>query len=603
VRVIVQDISVTFVDYVTDSVRGRLPDPIGAELLPQFFVTIELMSRDALGSMRGSRNSRSGAAFAVHSSEAERLKSLLEYDILDTPPDPAFDEIVRVAAQVTGAPYAYLGFVDANRLWFKSRLGIATPELPRAQTACQFTILDSDPLLIPDAASDARLPVTGVHLGRNLHCRSYLGAPLQAMGGAVGTLAVLSPLPNAFTEEHASILGVLARQVVTRLEYAIHARIQDRAIRSRQRIERALTVERNFVSAVLDTMSALVLVLDTAGRIVRFNRACEESSGYTFAELAGRAFPSELFVPEERSQALELLHQARQGSLRRPRELQWLARDGSRRSIEWTTTTLTDGIGEITFIIMTGVDMTERRRLDRMKDEFISTVSHELRTPLTSLRAALGLIGGGVLESRPDKEKQMMDVALGNCERLVRLVNDILDFERMGAGRLTMQFQEAGAAELLERATVLLRPNAEKREIVLRSESLPIRLWVDQDRILQTLGNLVGNAIKFSPQGSEVVLRARRLNATEALLSVEDQGRGIPPEKLDLIFERFQQVDASDSRDMGGAGLGLAICRNIVRQHGGRIWAESVVGKGSTFCFTLPTALQRNTVPEEALQS
>jgi PAS domain S-box-containing protein len=558
------------------------------------------MSSDALDSVRSSRRNTAGGTAAAQRNEAERLKSLIEYDILDTPPDPAFDEIVRVAAQVTGAPYAYLGFVDANRLWFKSRVGIPAAELPRAQAACQFTILNAEPLLIPDAAGDSRLPVTGVPLGRNLHCRSYLGTPLMAHGGAVGTLAVLSPLPNAFTEEHASILGVLARQVITRLEYAIHTRAQERAIRSRQRIERALTVERNFVSAVLDTMSALVLVLDTAGRIVRFNRACEESSGYTFAELAGRAFPSELFVPEERSQAIELLQQARQGTLRRPRELQWLSRDGSRRSIEWTTTTLADGIGDISFIIMTGVDITERRRFDRMKDEFISTVSHELRTPLTSLHAALGLLGGGVLESRPEKGRQMMDVALGNCERLVRLVNDILDFERMGAGRLPMQFQEASAHELLERATELLRPSAEKREIALRTEGLPIQLWIDQDRILQTLGNLVGNAIKFSPAGSEVVLRAWRFNATEALISVQDHGRGIPQEKLDLIFERFQQVDASDSRDMGGAGLGLAICRNIVRQHGGRIWAESAVGKGSTFYFTVPTALRRNANPEPA---
>jgi PAS domain S-box-containing protein len=559
------------------------------------------MSPDALGSVRGSPNGRAGAARVAQRSEAERLKSLLEYDILDTPPDPSFDEMVRVAAQVTGAPYAYLGFMDANRLWFKSRVGIPAAELPREQTVCQFTVLESEPLLISDAASDSRLTLTGVPRGLNLHCRSYLGAPLMAQGGAVGTLAVLSPLPNSFTEEHASILGVLARQVVTRLEYVIHARMQDRAIRSRQRIERALTVERNFVSAVLDTMSALVLVLDTAGRIVRFNRACEEISGYTFAELAGRAFPTELFLPEDRSQALELLHQARQGTQRRPRELQWLARDGSPRSIEWTTTTLTDGIGEITFIIMTGLDVTERRRLDRMKDEFISTVSHELRTPLTSLRAALGLIDGGVLDARPDKSKQMMDVAQGNCERLVRLVNDILDFERMGAGRLTLQFQETNAPDLLKRAADLLRPNAEKREITLRTEGLPLCLWIDQDRILQTLGNLVGNAIKFSPQGSEVVLRARRLNATEALLSVQDPGRGIPPEKLDLIFERFQQVDASDSRVMGGAGLGLAICRNIVRQHGCRIWAESVVGQGSTFYFTVPTALRRTTAPEEVL--
>jgi PAS domain S-box-containing protein len=533
-----------------------------------------------------------GATIAQRS-EAERLKSLLEYDILDTPPDPAYDEIVRVAAQVTGAPYAWLGFLDANRLWFKSRVGLPEQELPRTSTVCQYTILDSQPLLIADATLEHRYPVRDRHLTGDPQCRSYLGAPLMGASGAVGTLAVLSPDPNAFTEEHASILGVLARQVVTRLQYTIHARAQDRAIRARQRIERALTVERNFVSAVLDTMTALVMVLDTAGRIVRFNRACEQISGYAFAELVGRAFPAELFLPEERRQSIDLLHHARYGTLRDPRELHWRSRKGDVRCIAWNATTLTDGLGDINFIVLTGVDVTEQRRLDRMKDEFISTVSHELRTPLTSLRAALGLIGGGLLDERPEKCTQMMEMAMGNCERLVRLVNDILDFERMGAGRLPMQFEEANARELLERATELHAPSAHKANISLRIDAADLSLWVDPDRILQTLGNLIGNAIKFSPQGSEVRLRARRLHGAEALLSIEDRGRGIPSEKLEAIFERFQQVDASDSRAMGGTGLGLAICRNIVRQHGGRIWAESVVGQGSVFHFTLPTTPSR----------
>ena len=540
-----------------------------------------------------------GGATVAQRGESERLKSLLDYGILDTPPDPAYDEIVRVVAQVTGAPYAYLGFLDANRLWFKSRVGFPDPQLPRTSSICQFTVTHPEPLLVADTVTEPRFPLRDLPVTHNLHCRSYLGAPLLSAGGPVGTLAVLAPGPNVFSAEHASILGVLARQVVTRLEYTIHARAQERAIRARQRIERALTVERNFVSTVLDTMPALVLVLDTAGRIVRFNRACEEISGYTFAELAGRAFPEELFPPEERQTAIDLLQQVRYGTLREARELHWLSREGLRRCIAWNTTTLTDGLGEINFIVMSGVDVTERRRLDRMKDEFISTVSHELRTPLTSLRAALGLIGGGALDHRPETSARMMDVALGNCDRLVRLVNDILDFERIGAGRLPMEFQEADAREILERAINLHEPTAQKARIALRVEAAPLTLWVDQDRILQTLGNLIGNAIKFSPEGSEVLLRARPLHGTEAILSVEDEGRGIPPEKLDVIFERFQQVDASDSRSMGGAGLGLAICRNIVRQHGGRIWAESVVGQGSAFHFTVPAA-RKNAEPGAA---
>ena len=528
-----------------------------------------------------------GTVTAPGSSEAERLRNLLRYEILDTPPEAAFDEIPRVAAQVTAAPFAYIGFVDANRLWFKSRFGFAAQQWPRISTACQHTVLGTEPLLIHDAVADSRFPEGTAALAPGLDCRSYLGAPICGPGGAVGTLAVLSPIPQAFTVEHASTLSVLARQVVTRLEHTIQLRAQQRSIRARQRIERALTAERNFVSAVLDTMPALVLVLDHAGRIVRFNRACEESTGYTFAELAGRPIPHGLFSADDHQRVVAMLRDASERSLQ-PRELYWFSRDGQERCIAWNTTTLPDSIGETSFIIMTGVDVTERRRLDRMKDEFISTVSHELRTPLTSLNAAVGLLASGALRDNPERSDQMMQVASGNCDRLVRLVNDILDFERMGAGRMSMQFAEASTHELLQHAAELHRPHAERASIALRIEPHAMSVWIDRDRILQTLGNLISNAIKFSSPGGEVVLSARPLHGTHALLSVRDQGRGIPAEKLDLIFERFQQVDASDSRTMGGAGLGLAICRNIVRQHGGRIWAESVVGQGSAFHFTVP---------------
>ena len=152
-------------------------------------------------------------------------------------------------------------------------------------------------------------------------------------------------------------------------------------------------------------------------------------------------------------------------------------------------------------------------------------------------------------------------------------------------------------------ATDLQHPNAQKAGIGFLIDAGPLTLWVDEDRILQTLGNLISNAIKFSPGGSEITLRARTQSATEAIISVSDRGRGVPKEKLEIIFERFQQVDASDSRDMGGTGLGLAICRNIVRQHGGRIWAESIVGRGSTFYFTVPLTAARQEQGEAPAQA
>jgi two-component system sensor histidine kinase VicK len=239
-------------------------------------------------------------------------------------------------------------------------------------------------------------------------------------------------------------------------------------------------------------------------------------------------------------------------------------------------------------------DTTERRALDRMKDEFISTVSHELRTPLTSLRAALGLVTGGTLATRPEKLQQMLDIATGNTDRLVRLVNDILELERIGSGKAELHYTMCSADDLFRRAAGLQQTDASKGQLRITFNSQGVNIWADPDRILQTLTNLISNAIKFSPPGTEIHLRARRIDANEAEIQVRDQGRGIPEDKLERIFERFHQVDASDSRTMGGTGLGLAICRSIVAQHGGRIWATSTVGQGSTFHFTMPTKPSSN---------
>jgi PAS domain S-box-containing protein len=524
-----------------------------------------------------------------HRDETARLQSLVQYEILDTPPHPALDEITSLAARIFHVPFAYIGFLDANRLWFKSIAGFSMSEMPRATSACQYTILDSQSTMVDDTANDARFPSGKIPLGEDVACRSYLGVPLITPSGDIlGTLAVLSPEPGAFRVEDASVLETLGRQVITRLEFEKSKNQGDQTSRARQRVERALTVERNFVSAILDTVGALVLVLDTTGRVVRYNRVCERISGYTFADLVDGYLPEDLLLPEERAQARELFKDACAGRIQNSYELHWACRDGRCRRIAWTATALRDALGEVNFVITTGVDVTEQRRLDRMKDEFISTVSHELRTPLTSLRAALGLIAGGTLANRPEKMEQMFDVAVGNCERLVRVVNEILDFERIGSGSQPLEHAEISAVDLLNRASELLHASAQGAGITLHIDAEPVSLWVDGDRILQTLTNLLGNAIKFSPRGSEIRLRAHSFSESETMLEVRDQGRGIPPEKLDAIFERFQPADASDSRAGSGTGLGLALCRSIVHQHKGRIWAESTVGKGSSFFITLP---------------
>jgi signal transduction histidine kinase len=229
------------------------------------------------------------------------------------------------------------------------------------------------------------------------------------------------------------------------------------------------------------------------------------------------------------------------------------------------------------------------RESERLKDEFLSVVGHELRTPLTSIRGSLGLLEGGVLGELPQDAANMVAVAVINTERLVRLINDILDIERMAAGRLSLDPAWVEARELVNQSIQVVQAMAGAAGVTLHSDVQPLALFADADRIIQTLVNLFGNAIKFSPAGSVVTVTVTRDN-DHALFSVRDTGRGIPADRLESIFERFRQVDASDSREKGGTGLGLPIARGIVEQHGGRIWAESPPGEGSTLRFTLPLA-------------
>lgn len=232
-------------------------------------------------------------------------------------------------------------------------------------------------------------------------------------------------------------------------------------------------------------------------------------------------------------------------------------------------------------------DISQRFALDRLKDEFISTVSHELRTPLTSIRGALGLLSAGVMEQTNEKAANLLRIAQANSDRLVRLINDILDLERIQSGREPLTFRKVQLAELVRQAIDGMQPVADSAGVQLIHDATQSEIDADPDRLLQVLTNLLSNAIKFSPPNSSVSIMIRP-GISGITLSVIDHGRGIPADKLESIFGRFQQVDASDSRQKGGSGLGLAICRTIVLQHAGRIWAERNPLRGSTFRVFLP---------------
>jgi PAS domain S-box-containing protein len=782
------------------------------------------------------------------------MPSRPEFDLFDRNPDPALDELTELSAALSGADYAYVGWMDFNRLWFKSQFGFKGTEQPRSSTACQWMLENGKPLLIRDAGQELRFPPEGIPLAGAKPCRSYAGVPLVSSAQQIiGTFAVMAIEPDRFNQEHITLLEILGRQVVTRLDLYSRIRAQEQAQRARYRAERSLAIEQCFVAATMDAVPALVAVLDTAGRMVRLNYYCTQLTGLTLSNAAGRFFVEEVLEAGDWEWAAGKLRDAAAGQASGPHETAWrIAGDpgstSSTRRVSWTLRPLPGPNGEIQYLIVSGRDMTdqrememallssetryrevvenslgfvftcsmegrltslnaftadtlgynagaltgrdvaelldpadaavfrdclrtlathdewqgslmlrrsdgvyrrialrsrrmqprgerpfvlnhgmdmteqheaeealhlatrqrelilesvadgiygidldgritfinqaaarvlgydpgeltgcdvhevihhshadgtpyskasspilqglrrheaihmrdevfwrrdgtsipveysatpliedgqisgmvvafqdvsERRRLEKMKEEFISTVSHELRTPLTSLRASLGLISSGALDKRPEKQRQMVDMAIGNCDRLVRLVNDILDFDRVERGKLPLNREPVEAVDLLRRAADVAHPSASEHRIDFHIEAPPALVLADEERILQVLNELVANAIKFSPPETQIRLAAQHMGAApagEVCFVVEDHGRGIAPEKLERIFDRFQQGDASDSRALGGTGLGLALCRSIVEQHGGRIWVESTPGQGSRFLFTLPAA-------------
>jgi signal transduction histidine kinase/CheY-like chemotaxis protein len=235
--------------------------------------------------------------------------------------------------------------------------------------------------------------------------------------------------------------------------------------------------------------------------------------------------------------------------------------------------------------------LEKRSEVDSVKDEFISTVSHELRTPLTSIRGALGLLSAGLLGNVDAKAQNLLRIASSNTERLIRLINDILDLERMESGRAPLKLRRCSIQDLAREAVDTMAPMAEgnglRIDLVCRAPRESIYFDADPDRILQVLTNLLSNAIKFSPAGTAITVQIDS-DLNSVLLKVVDRGRGIPTDKLEVVFGRFQQVEATDASKKGGTGLGLAICRSIIQQHGGAIWAQpNESGPGTTLWVQL----------------
>ncbi|MBT9315934.1 ATP-binding protein [Leptothoe spongobia] len=347
---------------------------------------------------------------------------------------------------------------------------------------------------------------------------------------------------------------------------------------------------------LLENVPLVVVGISNNGKVNYANPFLLELTDYTAAEVLGKDW-FEQFVPlSEQPQLIQYFQQLlTQPDTPRQYQNVILTRSGEKRMIAWNNTLLRDGNDTILGSMSIGEDITERLVIDRMKSEFIDIVGHELRTPLTSIDGGLKLITEGLVASDSEQGHLLLQTVAKSSQRLVKLVDEILDFECLESGKSSLKKQRLNTQDLTSQATDAVQPMAEQADITLEVSDPGFELVADLQHIQQVLTNLLDNAIKFSPDGTTIWLTVdtsllSQPDQIESMVrfQVRDQGPGIPAEKCETIFDRFMQLDSSDTRSSGGTGLGLAICRKIIEQHSGNIWVESTLGQGSCFYFTLP---------------
>jgi CheY-like chemotaxis protein len=385
----------------------------------------------------------------------------------------------------------------------------------------------------------------------------------QRVGGVLGLLYVASLKPNAFSDEDAENLQVLATQTAELL----------------RRLSARLLDERRRMELMVESMADGVIMTDAAGEVFLINPASRQMLQLGEGPVTAKYLKEKLgFYP------FDLIRQVRtQEPLREELKL-------GDKFLHSIVSPVLDGTGTAVGVVVVLRDITERKALDRRKEEFVSIVSHELRTPLTSISGALDLVLQQYGQGLTDKQRRYIEMARESCGRLNTIVDDLLDVAKVERGKLTLQMNAVDLTALARDAVDRFRAAAEQKGLVLGVRATEeVRIVGDADRLTQVVNNLVSNAIKFTPEGGrvEVDIFGPEVSRSFVGISIWNNGVSIDEEHRERVFDKFEQIQSSNTRKVGGTGLGLAISRGIVEGHGGRIWVEGVP-EGTRFVVTLP---------------
>lgn len=419
----------------------------------------------------------------------------------------------------------------------------------------------------------------------------------------------ISTLANSAEQLHKGDLSVRLDPLSVKDEFrSLYMLINDFAQsqqNSTYKFEQEIAAQTKRLSAIIDNVVDAIITIDSVGTIESFNRAATTIFGYSEAEVIGKNVKMLMPDPYQSEHDGYLSNHIKTGE----KKIIGIGREVIGRRKNNKTFPMELAVSEISLdkakhFVGIVRDITERKRIEQMQKEFVSTVSHELRTPLTSISGSLGLVLGGVTGELPEKAKELLKIANNNSERLIHLINDILDIEKMSAGKMQFDFTVVDIIPLIKQAIDSNRGYGEKLNVEFSFNSTvsePLLVRVDEKRIEQVMSNLLSNAAKYSPTGDQVVITLTALEK-EVRISVHDQGKGIPEEFRAKIFDKFSQADSSDTRQKGGTGLGLNITKAIVEQHQGQIDFNCEDGQGTTFNVLLPLFKDAQQLPA-ALES
>lgn len=515
------------------------------------------------------------------------LTTMRRYGRLARAADEGLEALATFAASALSMQVAAIGLLDERRQWFSTTVGGGGLG-ERLSAFLAFGLLSPRGVEVPDLAADDHFGAEPLVQGEP-GFRALAARRLEAEdGGAVGVLLLLDRSPRRLDARERELLDLLASQA----RAALSMRRELRALRDKHRLDLA---KLELLDGVLRASGGVGIIgCDLTGRVTVFNRGAERLFGEDRARVIGARTVFELLDDEELA--------ARCGSA------DGLEALGGGPGIEWTVgpqrrpvaleiEQLANEEAEATGWVLVAHDLSEKKAADALRREALSITSHELRTPLTSILGALRLVSAGVTGALPGEAGDMIGIARYNAERLGRLVDDLLDLQKVEAGHAELRVERCELRALLSKALVANQSYAEPLGVELRlARALPAAtVEADPDRLLQVLANLISNAAKVSPSGALVEL-ALSLRGDRARVAVRDAGPGIPESFRPRVFQRFAQAAAgsiappAEGRAIRGSGLGLSIVRALVEAHGGVVGFETELGRGTTFWFELPLA-------------